>query len=232
MTFLDENKEKVIVVKVLHAGEPKTVEVVPVERPQDQFRVFPAEEFNFQLPEGRLPVEIERWMKEFAQDPEKLRAWRFEGEPLRARVFHPGVIVSGKGAVAVASAEAKLPNNLQVTVVKQGDEPAKITVKRGEEKWEVSEKELDKLPEDVRPHVKTFLGPANRMGIRVEAPKWTMPLEEGTPRVKIFAAPPAQVGRIEAHAVRVPGPDIEKQLNEINSRLEKIEKALEKLSER
>ena len=51
MEFLSENKEKVIVVKLLHAGEAKTVEVTPAERPQDQFKFFPPETFNFELPE-------------------------------------------------------------------------------------------------------------------------------------------------------------------------------------
>jgi archaellum component FlaC len=51
--------------------------------------------------------------------------------------------------------------------------------------------------------------------------------------VKIFAAPRAvaEPVRVEARAVRVAGPDLDKKLDEINARLERIEKALEKLSD-
>jgi hypothetical protein len=47
---------------------------------------------------------------------------------------------------------------MSVVIRKEGDHPATITVKRGDEKWEVTEKELDKLPADVRPHVERMLG--------------------------------------------------------------------------
>jgi membrane-associated protease RseP (regulator of RpoE activity) len=233
MDFLSENKEKVIVVKLLHDGAARTVEVAPAERPQDQFKFFPEGGFSFQLPEGGVPKEIELWMKEFAKDPERARAWRFEGEPFRARFFHPGVLLGEEEKVELEAAQGKLPENLQITVKKQGDKPAKITVQRGDEKWEVTDEQLDKLPDDVRAHVETFLGPANHLGIRIDGPKWTVPLEGAGPRVRILAAPRvAQPARVEAHAIRVAGPDLEKKLDEINSRLEKIEKALQKLSEK
>ena len=50
------------------------------------------------------------------------------------------------------------PKNLEVTITKKGEEPAKITVKRGDDQWEVDANSLDKLPEDIRPHVKQMLG--------------------------------------------------------------------------
>ena len=235
MDFLSENKEKIIVVKVLHAGEPKTVEVTPAERPQDQFKFFPAEGFNFALPEGKMPEEIKRWMQEFQRDPEKGARWHVEGEPFRTRFFHPGVLLEGKGNAVFAVANGGLPEGVQVIVVKESDKPAKITVKRGDDKWEVTDKEIDKLPADLRPHVMKFIGPANHMVIRAEAPTWTGPAEGPGPRVKIFAAPATralpQPVRVEAHAVRVAGPDLEKKLDEINGRLERIEKALEKLGQ-
>lgn len=234
MDFLSENKEKIIVVKVLHAGEPKTVEVTPAERPQDQFKFFPAEGFNFALPEGKVPEEIQRWMKEYRPAPEGAAEFQFHAEPFRARFFRPGVLVEGKASAVAAAAEAGLPEGVQVIVVKEGDKPAKITVKRGEKTWELTEKQIEKLPEDLRPHIMKFVGPADHLVIRAEAPNWTGPAEG--PRVKIFAAPTTrplpQPVRVEAHAVRVAGPDVEKKLDEINGRLERIEKALEKLGEK
>ena len=41
---------------------------------------------------------------------------------------------------------------------KTGDKPAEITVKKDDQKWEVTEKDLDKLPPDIRMHVERMLG--------------------------------------------------------------------------
>ena len=51
-----------------------------------------------------------------------------------------------------------LPGDMNINITKAGNEPAKIVVNRGNEKWEVTEKELDKLPADVRPYVEQMLG--------------------------------------------------------------------------
>ena len=48
--------------------------------------------------------------------------------------------------------------DMTVTISKQGKEPAKITVKQGDKSWEVTEDDLDQLPEEVRPHVEPMLG--------------------------------------------------------------------------
>ncbi len=45
----------------------------------------------------------------------------------------------------------ELPDNVTVSIVRHGKEPPKITVTRGDEKWEITDKELDKLPEELRP---------------------------------------------------------------------------------
>jgi hypothetical protein len=49
-----------------------------------------------------------------------------------------------------------MPNGVSVTMKKEGDQPAEITVKRGEETWTVTADDpesLEKLPEDLRPFV-------------------------------------------------------------------------------
>ena len=73
--------------------------------------------------------------------------------PLQLRFIRPGAIVPGDVLVTVP-----LPPNMSIVVSKEGDQPARIVVKRGHEKWELTEKELDKLPADVRPHVQRMLG--------------------------------------------------------------------------
>jgi hypothetical protein len=55
------------------------------------------------------------------------------------------------------AAKAEFPKDLSVQITRQGDEPAKIHVKRGEKKWDVTEKTLGELPEEIRGHVKRYL---------------------------------------------------------------------------
>ncbi|HEY2762069.1 MAG TPA: hypothetical protein VGI75_15030, partial [Pirellulales bacterium] len=57
-----------------------------------------------------------------------------------------------------AGGPPKIPDNMTISIVRQGGKPAKITVTRGDDKWDVTEGELDKLPEDVRPIVQGTLG--------------------------------------------------------------------------
>jgi hypothetical protein len=65
----------------------------------------------------------------------------------------PGILYSGNVMKA-----PPLPDNVSVAIVRQGNKPAKITVSRGDEKWELSDGELDKLPEDLHPVVQGMLG--------------------------------------------------------------------------
>ena len=50
-----------------------------------------------------------------------------------------------------------LPDNVSVTVTRDGGQPATITVRRNLEEWTVSERELHKLPADLRPYVARML---------------------------------------------------------------------------
>ena len=52
----------------------------------------------------------------------------------------------------------ELPDDMTVDIHRQGKKPAKITVKKGDRKWEINEDQLDKLPEDVRHEVEPLLG--------------------------------------------------------------------------
>ena len=51
-----------------------------------------------------------------------------------------------------------LPDDLSLTIRKQGKNPAEIEVKQGDQSWTVKEGDLSSLPDDVRPHVEAMLG--------------------------------------------------------------------------
>ena len=54
------------------------------------------------------------------------------GGPFAFRQFGPGVVVNG-----MPLGGAAIPNGVSVTVQRQSNEPAHVTVKRGNETWEV-----------------------------------------------------------------------------------------------
>ena len=128
-------------VEIIHKGQKKTIAVKPAERPADQPRSVP-------LP-GRLPPHLQMQLDALNQP---------NGQPM---IFvQPGFPVGPNNHVmgyAHAQGQA-LPNGVSVSITRTNDEPAKITVKRGKESWEITEAQLDKLPADLRPHVETMLG--------------------------------------------------------------------------
>lgn len=239
MKFLSENKDSEVTVKLLRTGKETSVKVTPEKRPAAHERFFPPEGFGrWELQEKELDElrkwferwgpqfddgeEFKKWIDELMKQREEF-GWKFKG-PEKMRFFHPGVVLSKDARVNVHLGD--LPEGLRVIVIKQGDDPAKIQVQRGDEEWEVTENELDKLPEDVRAHVKKYLGQSRPLGIRVEVPK-----KGEAPRVRLRGVPGAPGPRVEARAIRI-GADsrIDKRLDEINERLERIEKALQKLT--
>ena len=106
----------------------------------------------------------------------------------------------------------ELPDNVTVNIVRHGKEPAKITVTRGDEKWEISDKELDKLPEELRPPIAQMMNGSsfpfpfpngfNMKDMRIEG----MPMGDFHP----FAPgmnPPPRDGRPPRHDGDGPPPD-------------------------
>ena len=51
-----------------------------------------------------------------------------------------------------------LPDNFSITFHRDGKKPGTVTVTRGDDKWEVKEDELNKLPDDVRPIAERMMG--------------------------------------------------------------------------
>jgi len=100
-----------------------------------------------------------------------------------------------------------------IAVTKTGNEPARISVKKDGQTWEVTEKELDKLPPDIRPHVERMLGGTGP--IDIESLETPSPWFGGEPKE------PRLPGRIR--------PDLQKQLEKQQQQLEKLQKQLEEL---
>ncbi|NUQ61720.1 MAG: PDZ domain-containing protein [Pirellulales bacterium] len=120
-------------------GEKKSVVVRPERRPGTiNARPQPSQR-------GNEPEILRKWLEELqAGEP---------GASMRFRFFHPGMILPPN-----APCHPPVPDNMTVTIVKHGGDPAKITITRDGEKWEVKENELDKLPEELCPFARQMLG--------------------------------------------------------------------------
>ena len=119
-----------------------------------------------------------------------------------------------------APAHAPLPDNLSITIRKQGKEPAKIDVKRDDQTWSVDENGLDTLPPEVAVHVERMLGSVP-FGL------------DGGSQVKIES----QGGlRGAFQRPQMLGPDgegrLEKRLEEMNRRIERLQKMMQGFRER
>jgi len=147
--------------KAVAANEDKAVKVVVLRA---------GKELTVDIQPTEWPADVE------ANLPEDLSVWKslegWLGGPTggRLRIVGPGVLEE----------LPVLPGNLSITVTKQNDEPARITVKRDGDAWEITENEIDDLPEEIREHVRRHLD--GQPGItRLHRP-WKLD-EDGTIRV-------------------------------------------------
>jgi hypothetical protein len=122
--------------------------------------------------------------------------------PMRMRVFGPGIEIPEEGT--------ELPADLRIEIEKEGNQPAKITVKKENKKWEVTEDNLDDLPADVRPHVEGMLGGGlTRQRLGFEFQPLAMPEE--------------------VRELNIPVPGLEKKFDEMNRRMEQMFEELKRL---
>ncbi len=210
---IEASKQAKLKIEVIHCGQPKTVEATPAKRPEEARRRAGA------APAPADWETMEKWLREMG--PGGIS----EGprSALRFGFVHPGMIVPPGVAVV-----PPLPAGVSVVISKEGDRPAKIVVRRGDQKWEVTEKELDKLPADLRPHVERMLG-RGALGVVGALPSLDMLPEGAAPREQ---PPAADAG---STATSPHGPDwferMEKRFDEMNRRMDKLFKEVEQSGE-
>jgi membrane-associated protease RseP (regulator of RpoE activity) len=206
-------KDKEMKLEIIRDGQPKTLTITPVKRPEG-FVVTP-------MPGGDIAA-MQKWIERMQKDIGSGR-----NGPMRFWSFSPGVILPPGSLI-----HQPLPGNMSISITKNGDKPADIVVKLDKEKWEVTEKELDKLPEKVRPYVHRMLGMGTGPGGGVM--QWI-------PEMVNPPTSPQEPGAMPAPDARfrwTPGPNqnaqplnnmekrIEKRLEEMKQRMEKMEKEL------
>lgn len=197
-----EHKGKPFEIKLLRKGKTETVSVTPAPRPAGEWEL-PFYPFPGAFSDAKA---WEKWLESLAK--------QFPGQsPFVFRFYHPGIVIP-------PGQSKDIPKNMTIVITKEGSKPAKIVVQKDDQKWEVTENELDKLPPDVRPHVEKMLrggaGVAGGFGGAVvpfgkELPKETL---------RFWKAPTGD----EAERLK----KLESQLKEMEKKLKELEEKLEK----
>jgi len=166
---LNKGKDAKLSIDLIRGGERQTISATPQKRSE------------MTAPRAEVGQNAE---DEELEDFLRMVPGLIDEGPLRFRVFHPAQILppgakvpgsSARDVTVTVKTEATLDDGYKLSIVRENQKPAKITVTRGDEKWEATETELGKLPEKVRSDVERLLhmGP---LGLRMlVAPEATSP---------------------------------------------------------
>ncbi len=214
-----ENKDGEAKVTLLRAGKQKAVTVKPEVRPAD-----------VGAPDPHRPGD---W-GQISEMLKKLERGELGEDPLRMFFVRPGVVVPKElkqqriELFTSPPGAAHLPKGTRVTVTRENDAPAKITVEKDGQKWEVTEAELDKLPADLRPAVKGMLG-GGRVFVFGQSPvvvpgeRPAAPGASKAPKAEADTKPEDKPAGAEQNLDKV-----REKLEEMNRQLRENEKRLQK----
>lgn len=201
IAVVNEQKDQTFKITLLRKGKTESVNVRGEPRPVQAGEPVPPFPGPF--------ASSEAWQKWFDWFHKRLP----DQPPLTFRFYRPGIVLP-------PGETEDLPKDLTIVVTKQGNEPAKIVVRRGDKTWEVTEKELDKLPKEIRPHVERMIrGDRGRAGGVLEVLPFAQPLPpKGLEKDVLKPFRPwsaAEAERLDK---------LEKQIQELEKRFEELKK--------
>jgi len=147
-------KDQETSLSLIRGGKKMSVKVTAAKRPKNKVA------FNLKLDGEHLGADVHgligEWIHEHAARGQSGGPFRFH--PFRFHVVGPGVIDHKIDVEALhkalSGAHAKMPKSLSIQINRTGEGAAEIKVTVDGKTWEVTEKNLGKLPEKVRAHVK------------------------------------------------------------------------------
>lgn len=190
---VDSAKGKEIKLEIIREGKPMTITATPAKRPEG---AMAKEAYETHI------RNMHKMLEEMAK-----QAHSGQGGPMQFFSVRPGVILPPGSPV-----QPPLPADTTISISKTGDKPADIVVKIGNDKWETTEKDLNKLPEKVRPYVERMLGSTTVSAS--DASHW---MPEVIPQQSIDKA---------QQSLNKAEKKLEKRMDEMRQRMEKLEKEL------
>lgn len=213
MKAVQEAKENSLTFEVLRKGKKTSIEVTPQKRPAryQYIQTKPLDPKLLRQIEAQRRKLIEQLMK--------------QKKDFRILVLEPGKVVPKNWTARSAAA---LPNGVSVSITRTNNEPAKIKVTRGDDSWDITEKELDKLPKDLQPGIKAMLRNNVPIQLRVLNPRIIdRPISAGGAgggRVVIRRSDESQTKSSDKDEVE----DLAEELRRLADKIEKLEKEKKK----
>jgi hypothetical protein len=196
-------KGRKLALELLREGKPMKIEVEPAARPAG-----PAARPQDWRSDLERSLRGDPHWEELGRMLEQMESMEPGSSPLKFRMMRPGVLLP-PGAAELRP----MPEDLKVVVTKEGPKPAKIEVTRKDQRWEVTEDDLDRLPADVRTHVENLLG------------RWC------TAAMKPATAKPGSPDALKAPRDAAPK-QLERELEDMNRQVERLRQMLDELRAR
>ena len=208
-------KDKELSFEVLRKGKSSKIKVTPQKRPgEHRIAVRTAQKL--------VPGELKKVEAERRKLIEQLMK---QQKDMNFLFVEPGQVVPKEWTQSTAKA---LPNGVSISITKTNNEPAKIAVRRGDKKWNVTENELDKLPEDIRAGIEGMLNKDAENAIRLRINKIPRVIDgpvQVQPGRRIQIVRPNVATHVEEIETKVESDiDIKELAEEIRRLAEKIEK--------
>jgi hypothetical protein len=189
---VEEAKETEMSIGLFRGGKEVTVKVTPAKRPVEE-----VEARAIELPKSFAPGQLQEEIKRLEEALKMLRE-KGAGGGADIVIARPGVVLPRSIDVVVKHGE--FPKDLSISVSKDGDQPAKIHVKKGDKEWNVTQDKLGELPDDVRPHVHHFFGGLWGPGLKELSER----LKVGGPKIAHIQGPPGVPGVAPVPTVPAP----------------------------
>ena len=202
---VEKSGGKELAIKVIRKGKETTVTVTPAPHPHET---------------GSDVLErddVITWLQDGADPQQVLR------HPIGVRFFDRAIVLPHGQSFP----GTKLPKGMSVTVHREGSEPAKITVKKGDQEWEVPENELDELPGNIRSLVEPLVRPAP-FRLRLDGPKGPGKIAP-PPQGPRAPGPPKGRAPVPTAAQEPRSRNQEQQLEELSRQLHQMQRAIEDL---
>jgi PDZ domain len=160
---VDGSQGKEIIITIIRDGKNQTIKISPDKRPKTESVETVKRAIAARSPE--LAGEI----KQLEEALEKLK--NKVGKDGFGFFFAKPAVVAPRVDVKLAEMKlpdlaarimkyAEFPKDLSIQINKDGGQPAKIHVKRGDKEWDVTDEKLSELPGEVKQYVDQLLGKA------------------------------------------------------------------------
>jgi hypothetical protein len=229
---VDAADGKEVTLKLLRAGKPVTVSITPGKREDLELSLKPKIVRAEEEDEETLELIMED-LEEKIHD--KLEALKDAGVDVRLQMIKPGKFVP-HGVGVNFRAPGDFPDDLSITIRKQGKEPAQIEVKQGDKSWAFKEDEFGKvLPEQLQQYVGPFLGRPTKFTVALPGgkqfnvpvpPPVIVDLEEKSERAAEHARARAEHVRARAEWARE---SVERRVEEMSRNIERMREQMESL---